>query len=127
MSDNSYTSISEIIEVRKHPKGGYIVTTEGTHNTLEQRTKGGLFSIPKREWAEKPITREWLRPDSVEWYTWPALNKVAYDTARTLRILWDEYQTRQKYSPPPGPYKPKAKGNPNRCMFCHTDLSKMAA
>lgn len=110
----------EIIEAKEHPKGGHIVTFQK------------VIRVEKKGWAgfcentvTKTVTEEWLRESFGKWFTWTALKKLTnYSPHETA---WDEYQIKQKYSPKPLMFKPKAKGNPNRCMFCHSDMSGMAA
>jgi len=104
----------EVIKIENHPKGGIVVTIQKTKSTWT--TKGGVKEV---------ITEEWLRIKHYSWYLLPDLTPAAYNSDYEKAL--STYKVRQKYGKPTKTYKPKAVGNPNRCMFCHTGLSGMAA
>lgn len=110
----------EVIDVKEHPKGGHVVTIQREKVSYDYTAHS---NTPSR--SEKLITEEWLRVRHLQWYLLPSLDKAPYGTDQ--EEAWKEYFVRQKYGPPLKTYKPKARGNPSKCMFCHSNMSGMSA
>jgi len=110
----------EIIDVEEHPQGGHIVT--------RQKTKYHEATKTKKRVVLETSNEQYLRTGYLEWYTWPALETVtaAHGWKTTLENNWKERELRLKYQPTKS-FKPKPRGNPNRCVYCHTDMSGVAA
>lgn len=132
----------EIIEIQDHPEGGEIITFQWLSENFCKMQKdrrflyfctvyfctAGKHHVDSFECKLHPTiinTKSYLRTSRYEWYTWPECNKLGLDKM-SLEDSYESHHVRLKYAPKT-PLKLQPRGNANRCMYCHTDLSGLAA
>lgn len=128
----------EITDIQDHPEGGEVITLQWLSDnicTMQNDRRGLLYFcslgkhyVDRQTCKSHPTVlevRTYLRISGYEWFTWPDCQKVGLNKT-DLEDCYESHQVRQKYAPKT-PLKIQPKGNANRCMFCHTDLSGLAA
>lgn len=123
----------EVLKALTHAKGGHVVTFEivktETVSKDEKADKGQALCEQSNNLTRvtRSVVEALLVKKDWTWYNWPKCDRVGYQLAHKFQETWDAYQVRQVFNPPPEIAPPQPKGNPRRCMFCHEDMSGLAA